>query len=81
MVKNPPTNAEDMGLIPGSGRSPRGGNSNPLRYSCLGNPMDRRGWQATAHGVTESDMTENTHTHFYWYFNIFEFIDIMRYAD
>ena len=31
----------NMGLIPGSGRSPGGGNANPLQYSCLGNPMDR----------------------------------------
>ena len=41
-VKNPPANAGDMGLIPGSGRSPGGGNGNPLQYSCLDNPMDRR---------------------------------------
>ena len=34
-------NAGDLGLIPGSGRSPEGGNGNPLRYSCLGNPIDR----------------------------------------
>ena len=58
MVKNPPSNAgdtEDMGLIPGLGRSPRGGNGNPFQYSCLGNPMDRGDWQATVHEVTESD--------------------------
>jgi len=44
MVKNPPANAgdiRDMGSIPGSGRSPGRGNSNPLQYSCLENPMDR----------------------------------------
>ena len=44
VVKNPPANAgdtRDMGLIPGSGRSPRVGNGNPLQYSCLENPMDR----------------------------------------
>ena len=35
MIKNPPTNAGDVGLIPGLGRSPRGGNGNPLQYSCL----------------------------------------------
>ena len=40
-VKNPPANAEDMGSIPGLGRSPREGNGNPLWYSCLRNPMDR----------------------------------------
>ena len=51
-------NAEDPGLIPGSGRSPGEGNGNPPQYSCLGNPMDRGDWQATVHGVTESDTTE-----------------------
>ena len=41
MVKNLPANAGDVSLIPGSGQSSGGGNSNPLQYSCLGNPMDR----------------------------------------
>ena len=40
VVKNSPTSAGDVGLIPGLGRSPGGGNGNPLLYSCLGNPMD-----------------------------------------
>ena len=40
MVKKPPANAGDSGLIPESGRSPGGGNGNPLQCSCLGNPMD-----------------------------------------
>ena len=40
MVKNPPANAEDVGSIPGSGRSPGGGNGNSLQYSCLENTMD-----------------------------------------
>ena len=44
--------AEDAGLIYGMGRSPGIGNSNPLQYSCLGNPMDRGPWWATVHGVT-----------------------------
>ena len=58
MVKNPLANAGDAGSIPGSGRSPEGGNGNPLQYSCLGNPMDRGAWKATIHEVTkESDMT------------------------
>ena len=54
MVKNPPANAgdRDWGLIPGLGGSPGEGNGNPLQYSCLENPMDRRVWQATVHGVT-----------------------------
>ena len=47
-------NAGDLGLIPGSGRSPGGGNGNPLQYSCLENSMDRGAWQATVHGVVKS---------------------------
>ena len=52
VVKNPPANAgdtRDVGSIPGSGRSPRVGNGNPLQYSCLGNFMDRGAWRATVH--------------------------------
>ena len=41
----------DAGLILGPGISPGGGNGNALQYSCLENPMDRRGWQSTVHGV------------------------------
>ena len=41
VVKNFPASAGDVGLIPGSGRFPEGGNDNLLQYSCLGNPMDR----------------------------------------
>ena len=44
-------NAEDLGLIPGSGRSPGEGNGYLLQYSCLGNPMDRGAWWATVQGV------------------------------
>ena len=51
--------ARDTGSIPGSGRSPGGGNGNPLQYSCLENSMERGAWRATAHGVT----TEHTHRH------------------
>ena len=57
MVKNPPANAgdiRDMGSIPGSGRSPGRGNSNPLQYSCLENPMDRGDWWARVHRVSRS---------------------------
>ena len=57
VVKNLPANAGDIrdtGFIPGSGRYPGGGHSNPLQYSCLENPMDRRVWQATVHGVAKS---------------------------
>ena len=45
-------NAGDLGSIPGLGRSPGEGNSNPLQYSCLENPMDRGAWQATVCGVS-----------------------------
>ena len=59
MVKNPPANAGDEGSIPGSGRSPGEGNENPLKYSCLGNLMDRGTGQATVHGGhKESDKTK-----------------------
>ena len=53
MVKNPPANAGDVGSILGSGRSPGGGNGNPLKYSCLGNLMDRGAWWAMFHGVSK----------------------------
>ena len=46
--------AGDLGWLPGSGRSPEEGNSNPLQYSCLGNPIDRKVWQATVNGVSKS---------------------------
>ena len=49
-----------MNLIPGLGRSPEEGNGSALQYSCLGNPMDRGAWQATAHWVAkELDTTYN----------------------
>ena len=54
MVKNQPANAGDSGSIPGSGRSPRGVNGNPLQYSCLKNLL--------VHGVAESDTTEQRRT-------------------
>ena len=57
VVKNLPVNAgntEDMGSDPGLGRSPGGGNGNPLQYSRLDSSMDRGAWQATVHGVTKS---------------------------
>ena len=45
-------NEGDLGSIPGSVSSPGAGNGNPLKYSCLENPMDRGAWQATVHGIT-----------------------------
>ena len=57
VVKNPPGNAGDagnVGLVPGLGRSPGGGNGNPLQYSCLKNPMDRGAWWARVCRITVS---------------------------
>ena len=57
MVKNPSANegdVKDAHSIPGSERSPLGGNGNPFQYSCLENPMDRGAWPATVHGVAKS---------------------------
>ena len=56
VVKNLPNSAGNVGSIPGSGRSPGGGNGNPLQYSCLKNPMDRGVQWATVHGVTKNWM-------------------------
>ena len=56
VVKNPPADSGavgDVGSIPGSGRSPEGGNSNPLQYACLKNSMERGAWRATVPGVTK----------------------------
>ena len=53
VVKNLPTSAGDFGLIPGLGRSPGEENGNPLQYSCLENPMDRKAWWAIDHEVTK----------------------------
>ena len=58
VIKNPPANAGDAGLIPGLERSPGVGNGNPLQYSHWENPMDRGAWQAIVHGGTESDTAE-----------------------
>ena len=57
VAKNTPAKAGDMGLIPGSGRSPGEGNGNTFQYSCLGNPMERGAWWATVHGVTKESGT------------------------
>ena len=56
MVKNPPANVGDMGLIPGLRRSPEEGNDSPLEYSCLENPTDRGAWWATVRWVTKSQI-------------------------
>ena len=60
VVKNPPVNTGDVGLIPGLGRSPVEGHGNPLQYCCLENPMDIGSWQAIVDRVSQSDTTEAT---------------------
>ena len=67
VVKNLPANAgdaRDADLTPGLGRSAGEGNDNPLRYSCLENPMDREAWQATVHGVANSWIRLSDSLHF-----------------
>ena len=58
-------NAGHVGWIPGSGRSPREGNGNPLQYSCLENPIDREAWRATVHGVAKSRTQVSVHASVY----------------
>ena len=76
-VKASACNAGDLGSIPGLGRSPGEGNSNPLQYSCLENPMDRGVWWAIVHGVAKSwtQLSDFTfilvHTRHLAYINLF----------
>ena len=49
-------NVGDLGTVPEWGRFPGGGHRNPLQYFCLENPMDRRAWWATVHGITKSQI-------------------------
>ena len=70
MIKNSPAKVGgtgNTGLIPGLGRSPGGGNGNPLQFSFLENPMDRGTWQTTVNGVAKSwtQLSLDTHTHTY----------------
>ena len=64
MVKDLPA-MQEMGSIPGLGRSPGEGNGNPLQYSCLENPMDREAWWATVHRVAKSRTQLSDFTHLY----------------
>ena len=52
-IKNMLASTGDVSLVPELGKSPGEGNSNPLQYSCLGNPMDRGAWQAMVYGVAK----------------------------
>ena len=67
MVKNLPANAGtagEAGLIPGSGRSPRGGYGNPVQYYCLKNPVNRGAWQATVKRAEKRQTRpRDLHTH------------------
>ena len=65
VVKNLPAKAGDTGSIPGLGKSPGGGDGNPLQYPCLKNPMGRGAWRATVHRVTKSQL----HKHAQWFIN------------
>ena len=61
-MKNLPANAGDAGWISASVRSPGEGNNNTLQYSCLGNPLDREDWRATAQGFAKSQTQLRTRT-------------------
>ena len=56
-------NIRSMGSTPRLGRSPGGGHGNPLKYSCLENPMDRGAWQVTLHRITKSWTRLSTRTY------------------
>ena len=58
---------QDLGLIPGLGKSPEEGNGNPLQYSCLENSMNKGVWQATVQGTAKSytQLSDEAHTHTY----------------
>ena len=62
-AKESPCPAGHWGSVPVLGRYPGEGNGNPLEYSCLRSPMDRRAWRATVHGVTKLDTAERLTQH------------------
>ena len=67
-VKTSASTVRDPGSVPGLGRSPGEGNGNPLQDSCLENPMDRRAWWATVHGIAKSwtRLSDFTFFHFHY---------------
>ena len=83
MVKNLPANAEDtedLGSIPGLGRSPRERNRNAVQYYCVENPMNSGAWWAAVHGVSESDMTEHARTLVIHILSLAVFPQIMKHS-
>ena len=85
VVKNLPANEGDTGSISGTGRSPGEGNGNPLRYSCLRNPVVKGAW-AIVHGVTkESDMTwqlkNNNNVYIEKYYSAIKRKEIVQFAE
>ena len=60
-----PGDARDTAMIPGLGRSPGGGHSNPLQYPCLENSMGRKAWHVTVHGAMkiQAQLCDSVHTH------------------
>ena len=79
VVKESSCNAGDASLIPGLGRSPGGVHGNPLQYSCLEKPMDRRAWHATVLRVAKSDTTWWLSTHSYFLSSSWQFTDLGDY--
>ena len=81
-MENAPVNAGDIrdeGSIPGLGRSPGGKHGNPLQYFCLENPMDRRSWQATVHGVAKSrTRLKQLSTHAFIYISSVQFSSVTQ---
>ena len=70
MVKNSPANTGDVGLIPGSGRSPGKGNDSPFQYSCLENPMDRGAWHRIAKSWTRLKQLNTNTIYTSWAFQV-----------
>ena len=81
VIKNLSVNAGDIrdsGLIPGSGRSPGVGNSNPFQYSHLENTRDRRAWWTTVHGVAKSGTSLSDLAHIVWHSTAPRLADVIQ---